>query len=115
MNGKRKIYQKTPKVTLIGFRMKVLYEIDQKMSRVIRFSSAAVGMVLLAGLAYYQTHPDPTMGQEDILIGTAIDSALDRTSQEEGEEQSPDCNPGEANEPGNEADNLCSEFEGAGL
>ena len=96
--------------------MKVLYEIDQKMSRVIRFSSAAVGMVLLAGLAYYQTHPDPTMGQEDILIGTAIDSALDRTSQEEGDKQNPDCeHPGEANEPGNEADKVCSEFEGAGL
>jgi len=86
------------------------------MSRAIRFSSAALGMVLLGGLAYYQTHPDPTMGQEDILIGTAIDSALDQASQEEGDKQSSDCeHTGEANEPGNEAAKVCSEFEGAGL
>ncbi len=86
------------------------------MNRVIRFSSAAVGMVLLGGLAYYQGHPDPTMGQEDILIGTAIDANLNQTTQEEGEKQSPDCErPGEANESGNQADNVCSEFEGARL
>ena len=42
------------------------------MSKAIRFSSAAVGMVLLAGLAYYQTHPDPARGQEGILTGTAL-------------------------------------------
>lgn len=86
------------------------------MSRVIRFSSAALGMVLLGGLAYYQGHPDPTLGQEDILIGTAIDSDLNRTTQEEGEKQSPDCKPpGEAKEPGDDTGNVCSEFEGAGL
>jgi hypothetical protein len=85
------------------------------MSRVIRFSSAAVGMVLLGGLAYYQGQPDPTLGQEDILIGTAIDGDLNRTAQEEGE-QTPDCeNYDEANESGNEAGDICSEFEGAGL
>ena len=42
------------------------------MNRVMRFSSAAVGMVLLAGLAYYQTHPDSALGQEGILTGTAL-------------------------------------------
>jgi len=42
------------------------------MNRAMRFSSAAMGMVLLAGLAYYQGRVDPTLGQEDALAGTAL-------------------------------------------
>ena len=42
------------------------------MNRVMRFSSAATGMVLLAGLAYYQGSVDPTLGKEDALVGTAL-------------------------------------------
>lgn len=68
-----------------------LYEIDQKMSRLIRFSSAAVGMVLLAGLAYYQGHPDPTAGQEGMLVGTAVEPDSSQPSQEQVENQSPEC------------------------
>lgn len=42
------------------------------MTRILRFSSAALGMVLLAGLAYYQGGMDPTLGQEEILAGTVL-------------------------------------------
>ena len=42
------------------------------MNRMIRFSSAAMGMVLLAGLAYYQGRMDQALGQEDKLVGTAF-------------------------------------------
>lgn len=42
------------------------------MNRVTRISSAAFGMLLLAGLAYYQTQPDPVGNQEGSLIGTAL-------------------------------------------
>lgn len=42
------------------------------MNRVTRFSSAAMGMLLLAGLAYYQGHEDPTSGEEGSLVGTAV-------------------------------------------
>ena len=47
------------------------------MNRVIRFSSAAVGMVFLAGLAYYQDSVDPTLGQEDALSGTVLTEAAE--------------------------------------
>lgn len=42
------------------------------MHRVTRISSAAFGMLLLAGLAYYQGNPDPTAGQSGALVGTAV-------------------------------------------
>ena len=47
------------------------------MNRAMRFSSAAVGMVLLAGLAYYQGDVDPTLGQEGALVGTALAEPAD--------------------------------------
>jgi len=47
------------------------------MNRVMRFSSAAMGMVLLAGLAYYQGSVDPTLGKEDSLVGTALAQPAD--------------------------------------
>jgi hypothetical protein len=42
------------------------------MNRVTRFSSAAFGMLLLAGLAWYQGHEDPTSGAHGSLVGTAL-------------------------------------------
>ena len=42
------------------------------MKRTIRFSSAALGMVLLGSLAYYQGHPGMATGDEDALVGTAL-------------------------------------------
>jgi len=47
------------------------------MNRVMRFSSAAMGMVLLAGLAYYQGNVDHTLGKEDALVGTALPEPAD--------------------------------------
>lgn len=44
------------------------------MNRVTRISSAAFGMLLLAGLAYYQGNGDPTAGQAGALVGTAVKS-----------------------------------------
>jgi hypothetical protein len=42
------------------------------MNRVTRFSSAAFGMLMLAGLAYYQGHEDLAAGEQGSLVGTAI-------------------------------------------
>ena len=42
------------------------------MNRMTRFSSAALGMVLLAGLALYQGRVEVTPGEEDVLVGTAL-------------------------------------------
>ena len=42
------------------------------MNRVTRFTSAAFGMLMLAGLAYYQGHEDPLTGEQGSLIGTAV-------------------------------------------
>ena len=47
------------------------------MNRAMRFSSAAMGMVFLAGLAYYQGNVDHTLGQEDALAGTALAEPVD--------------------------------------
>jgi hypothetical protein len=47
------------------------------MNRAMRFSSAAMGMVLLAGLAYYQGSVVPTLGEEDALAGTALAERAD--------------------------------------
>jgi hypothetical protein len=47
------------------------------MNRAMRFSSAAMGMVLLAGLAYYQGSVVPTLGEEDELVGTALVESAD--------------------------------------
>jgi hypothetical protein len=42
------------------------------MNRVTRFTSAAFGMLMLAGLAYYQGHDDPLSGEQGSLTGTAV-------------------------------------------
>lgn len=42
------------------------------MSRMVRFSSAAIGMLLLAGLALYQGRVEDSPDQEDVLVGTAL-------------------------------------------
>ena len=47
------------------------------MNRAMRFSSAAMGMVFLAGLAYYQGNVDHTLGGEDALVGTALTEPAD--------------------------------------
>ena len=47
------------------------------MNRAMRFSSAAMGMVLLAGLAYYQGRMDQALGEEDKLVGTALAATSD--------------------------------------
>jgi hypothetical protein len=47
------------------------------MTRLVRYSSAALGMVLLAGLASYQGHMEVAPGEEDILSGTALVEAAD--------------------------------------
>jgi hypothetical protein len=47
------------------------------MNRVTRISSAAFGMLLLAGLAYYQGLPDPMRGEKGSLVGTALSIPLE--------------------------------------
>ena len=47
------------------------------MTRLVRYSSAALGMVLLAGLASYQGHMEVAPGEEDILSGTALVEAVE--------------------------------------
>jgi len=42
------------------------------MDRMMKISSAAFGMVLLAGLAYYQGRVDQALGEEDMMLGTAV-------------------------------------------
>lgn len=48
------------------------------MNRVTRFTSAAFGMLMLAGLAYYQGHDDPLSGEQGSLTGTAVTSQAER-------------------------------------
>ena len=42
------------------------------MNRLTKFSSAAFGMVLLAGLAYYQGNPELATGDNASLVGTTV-------------------------------------------
>ena len=42
------------------------------MSKVTRITSAAFGMLMLAGLAYYQGHGDLAAGEQGSLVGTAL-------------------------------------------
>ena len=42
------------------------------MNRMARISSATLGMVLLAGLAFYQGRGELAPGEEDMLSGTAL-------------------------------------------
>jgi ribonuclease Z len=42
------------------------------MNRTMKFSGAAFGMMLLAGLAYYQGRMDQALGEEDKLVGSAV-------------------------------------------
>jgi hypothetical protein len=59
----------------------------KKSNRLARFGGAALGMVLLAGLAFYQGHPGQTSVDQGAMIGTAIlatgDSETDFTSGKE--------------------------------
>jgi hypothetical protein len=41
------------------------------MNRMMRFSSAAFGIILLAGLAFHQGRVELTPGEEDLMSGTA--------------------------------------------
>ena len=61
------------------------------MNRVTRFSSAAFGMLMLGGLAYYQGHEDPTAGQQDVLIGTAISENVEQPEPNLLDAQADDC------------------------
>lgn len=54
------------------------------MNRLTKFSSAAFGMLLLAGLAYYQGNPDPDTGDNASLVGTAV---IDPPEVEENNEE----------------------------
>jgi hypothetical protein len=45
---------------------------ERKSNRLVRFSSAAFGMVLLAGLAYYQGRSGPVPLNEESMVGTII-------------------------------------------
>lgn len=70
------------------------------MSRTLKFSSAAIGMVLLAGLAYYQGDTDPARAQSEILTGTVLTEAASQqesTCQDSAEsaQQEPGNCPGE--------------------
>lgn len=70
------------------------------MNRVTRFSSAAFGMLMIAGLAYYQGHENITAGEQEVLIGTAIPEASDPAEPERLEAKANDCEKGsEATEP----------------
>ena len=78
------------------------------MNRMIRISSATVGMFLLAGLAYYQGDMDPGAGQQEILAGTAISEIVDETSSSDiAETQSPECD--QATDPNHPDHEACSD------
>lgn len=71
-------------------------------------------MVLLAGLAYYQGHPDPTAGQEGMLVGTAVEPDSTRVSREEDENQPADCeHSGDIEKSGSEAAEACAGQDGS--
>lgn len=53
------------------------------MSRLTKISSAAFGMVFLAGLAYYQGNPELATGDNASLVGTAV---IDSQEAEENNE-----------------------------
>ena len=50
------------------------------MTQIVRFSSAALGMVLLAGLAYYQGHPELDPGDVEMMSGTVLAESAAETS-----------------------------------
>ena len=50
---------------------------ERRMNRVAKFSSAAFGMVMLLGLAYYQGRVDQATGEEDKLVGAAVAAGSD--------------------------------------
>jgi ribonuclease Z len=47
------------------------------MNKMMKISSATLGMVLLAGLAYYQGRVDQAAGEEDKLVATALAATSD--------------------------------------
>jgi hypothetical protein len=67
------------------------------MNRLTKFSSAAFGMALLAGLAYYQGNPQLATGDNASLVGTAtIDSPeVEENNEELASEEvaETDCDP----------------------
>ena len=50
---------------------------EKKSNQLARFGSAAFGMVLLAGLAFYQGRPGQVPVDQDSMVGTAIHTAVD--------------------------------------
>ena len=52
------------------------------MTRIARFSSAALGMVLLVGLAFYQGRGELAPGEENVLSGTALAEAVETPGDE---------------------------------
>jgi hypothetical protein len=52
------------------------------MTRIKRFSSAALGMVLLAGLAFYQGHGELASSEGNVLSGTAIAETVELPGEE---------------------------------
>jgi len=67
------------------------------MNRLTKLTSAAFGMALLAGLAYYQGNPALTTAEESSLVGTAVNGLPD-TETKAGSlavdgAAKPDCDP----------------------
>jgi hypothetical protein len=69
------------------------------MNRIVRFSSAAMGMVLLAGLAYYQGGMESPVGERDMMTGTAI-SGQEHADRSEQSAQDSAKNCGQESDPG---------------
>ena len=67
------------------------------MNRATRISSAAFGMILLAGLAYYQGDPGMAPGQEESMMGTAVSESAQAEESSKApasnEVSQPDCDP----------------------
>jgi hypothetical protein len=83
-------------MAIFRYRIAEVGIIDPFMNRLTRFSTAAFGMVLLAGLAYYQGHPPMTAGEEDSLVGTVLPESgdspqIEETALEKSEEV--ECDP----------------------
>jgi hypothetical protein len=48
-------------------------------------------MLMLAGLAYYQGHEDPTAGQQEVLIGTALPETDEKPEPDLLDARAADC------------------------
>jgi hypothetical protein len=47
------------------------------MNRMMRFSSAAFGIILLAGLAFHQGRVELAPGEEDLMSGSALAESVE--------------------------------------